>query len=620
MPVVGKPQHEVMMQKLKSYENDPLRPLAEQFTQIAQYALNENGLNVYTDLSTSLMHESVREAYRDMFVNDSYDANDPVYANNPYAIKEQEEMMGALFDNDLHAIQESAPIGSFNPVIGMALPMHKNLTQNCVFAQIVPKDVAQSPKFTLTMETRILVDTKGNEIDIFLEQNKIHDAIKESVPMKDVVIALPENNTVDIITTYFNGVGNLSIRTAITGLVVNAYIPAGQTYIDENGAEQNGTGANVNVILPINEMGFTPNYGEFDFTMVLPVPQVTYLTAAATSTTLSGTMMGYMKQNKFVINCTDAKVLKVVMHAVVDVSSAQYKTCYTKWSARTDIFQIPEAPHITTTVSPEEIKDINALYQVNQITKLMSIMNIAVRNWKDDEIHGFLDRSFLGLPESQKFTGAFDFVPPSNFLQDPITWRNTMFMDQLDMTVTSMLQVLNDPQMTISVIGRPGLISRITPTEYTYTSPSNIGPVELEYVKTVCTSNKRVYNFYSTDKMRNNNNLIILLIPRNTTRVMYKLFDYQFILSNEIRATDNVELPAMTCSERFLMIQYQPVQGRMNIVNPHGLREVLGTSDPIGVNAMNDYTANRNSYASGVNGAVVGASAPTNTTTNDGKW
>lgn len=620
MPVVGKSRHEALQESLKAYDHDPMRALAEQFTNIAQSALHENGLNVFNDIKTSLMHESVLEAYRDLFVNESYDPRDPKFADDPLAIQEHEATMSALFDNDVAAIQESAPLGSFNPVIGMALPMHKNLTQNCVFANIIPRDVAQSPKFTLTMETRILVDTKGNEIDIFLEQNKIHDAIKESVPMKDVVIALPENKTVDIVGTYFSGVGNLSIRTAITGLVVSVFVPATEKYIDENGVEQTGTGASVNAIIPINEMQFTPNYGEFDFSMILPLPTITYKTGASTTNTLNGSMMGYMKQNRFVLNCTDTNVLKVVMHAVMDVSSARYKTCYTKWSARTDIFQIPEAPHVTTNVSPEEIKDINALYQVNQITKLMSIMNISVRNYKDDEIYGFLDRSYMGMPDSQRFAGAFDFVPPTNFLQDPVTWRNSMFMDQLDMMVTSMLQVLNDPQMTIAVVGRPSLIDRLTPQEFTYTSPSSIGPVELEFVKTVCSSNKRVYNFYSTDKMRNNNNLIVLLIPRNSTRVMYKLVDYQFILSNEIRATDNVELPAMTCSERFLTIQYQPVQGRMSIVNPHGLREVLGSSDPIGVNAMNDYTANRNSYTSGVNGAVVGASAPTNTTTNDGKW
>ena len=118
--------------------------------------------------------------------------------------------------------------------------------------------------------------------------------------------------------------------------------------------------------------------------------------------------------------------------------------------------------------------------------------------------------------------------------------------------------------------------------------------------------------------MRNNNNLIILLTPHNSMRVMYKLFDYQFYVSNEIRAVENVYLPAVTAFERYKLIQYQPVQGRLTIVNPRGLREVLGTTDPIGSNAMNDYTANQNTYASAVNGAVTSVTPMGNVET--GKW
>ena len=41
----------------------------------------------------------------------------------------------------------------------------------------IPKVVAESPKFTISQETRILIDTEGNEIDMFREQNKMTAAI-----------------------------------------------------------------------------------------------------------------------------------------------------------------------------------------------------------------------------------------------------------------------------------------------------------------------------------------------------------------------------------------------------------------------------------------------------------
>ena len=628
MPVVGENRKELLSKQLRAYEQDPMRPLAEQFLDVAKAALTESAIDIYRQPDAFFMNESTREAMRDAFVSESYDANDPKF-KDPYAVQDHEEMMNALFENDISGIMnplnEAAPLGSFNPVIGMALPMHKNLTFNCVFEQVIPKDVAQSPKFTLTMEYRYLVDTNGNEIDIFLEQNKIHDAIANSVPMKDIYIALPEDNAYNIVNTDFGGVGDLSIKTAVVGVLVNSVVANGVQYLAPADPTTSGsalsaqtvTGVAVDHVIPVNELHFTPHYGDFDYVMFDRISPVNIGTEAAPDM-IAPVINGAMKDNMFMLNCADARIKGVVLHAVLDTSSAKFKTCYSKWKAKTDIFEIPEAPHISVPISPEEIKDVNALYQVNQVTKLMSIINISLRNWKDDEIHNFLDNSFKGMPESQRFQGAFDFVPPSNFLQDPVSWRSATFMDQLDSYVTSMLQVLNDNNMTVSIIGRPDIIRRITPTQNIYTTQSNIGPVELEFKKTVVTSDKRVYQFVSSDKLRNNNNLIILLIPHNSNRVMYKLFDYQFYVSNEIRAAENVYLPAVTAFERYKMIQYQPVQGRLRIVNPRGLREVLGNADPIGTNAMNDYTANQNTYASGVNGAVTTVTPQGDVET--GKW
>lgn len=607
MPVVGVRKSTERENINRGYATDKMHGLAESFVDVARGALSESGIDIYSDLGRFLMHNDTRETLKRSFVENSYDVNDPKYANNPAAVQEQEDMMSALFDNDAEAIQESTALAANNPVMGLTFPMHKNLLFNCVFSKAIPTDVAQSPKFTLTMETRTLVDTEGNEIDIFLEQNKIHDAVANSIPAKDIVLALPENETTDVVGKYFHGVGDLSIRTTISGVVVEQFVDAGQKYIDANGVEQTqATAGVVEAVARIADLEFRPAYGEYDLSIVDSFKVVVDKAAKGDKAKeVKGMISGYMKKNKFMLMSSNADVKGILLHAVMDVSSAAYKTCYTKWSSRTDIFQIPEAPHITTNVSPEEVKDINALYQVNQVTKIMSIMNLALANYKDDDIHLQLDKSFNGLPESQQFSGAFDFVPPTNYLQDPVSWRQAMFMDQLDSYVTSMLQVLNDENMTITVVGRPDLIRKITPTQNVYQTPSSIGPVELEFTKTVVTSDKRVYNFISSSKMRDNNNLIVILNPRNTNRVMYKIFDYQFYVSNEIRDTVNYQLPAVTAFERWKMIQYQPVQGRIRIVNPRGLRENIVNDDPIGTSAMNDYTANAVTHASPVNGAVA---------------
>ena len=77
-------------------------------------------------------------------------------------------------------------------------------------------------------------------------------------------------------------------------------------------------------------------------------------------------------------------------------------------------------------------------------------------------------------------------------------------------------------------------------------------------------------------------NLIILLIPKNTNRIVYRLYDYQMYISNEIRDAENPQLPALTAFQRYKFFEYQSAQGRLMIANPSGLREHLVANDVIG--------------------------------------
>jgi hypothetical protein len=63
-------------------------------------------------------------------------------------------------------------------------------------------------------------------------------------------------------------------------------------------------------------------------------------------------------------------------------------------------------------------------------------------------------------------------------------------------------------------------------------------------------------------------------------------------VSNEIRNAVNYALPAIHAFERFKFYEYQPVQARVKILNPTGLKTWVDNKDPMGQNAMNDFTAN----------------------------
>ncbi|MBQ8130996.1 MAG: hypothetical protein IJ193_00730 [Bacilli bacterium] len=612
---------------LRGYAQDPMHALAEQFVDTARSAHQESGLDIFGDPGRFMKDQFTKGEMKKFFVENSYDPKDPKF-QNPSALREHMDNMETLFENDANQImQEATALGEYNPVIGMALPMHKNILMNAVFDQVMPKDVAKGPKFTLTMEVRNLVDIKGNVIDLFAEQNKIRAAVDESIPVNEFMIKAADFNkpTGNIVTDYFVTPGiiangrnvDLSMKTYVNKVLVTGYAEVGDTVADADGVESEATAAGTATLVFNIDGKFVPSYGPnsriLNKRIALNVP-----ISATDSETVYINMMGSIEDNKITLMAgvplledgtasTNVQLNGVKVNAVLDVSSAAFPTVKVKWSATTDFYEIPEAPHITCPITPEEVKDIQALYDVNQVTKLMSMMRLVLLHWKDDSIHKDLDNSFLTMPATNKVAGALDWTPPLNYNNTPTEWRRAMFMDQLDMYVTRMLNVLNDENMTIAVFGRPELIKRITPQQFTYQTPSNIGPVELDFTRTIVTSEKRVYNFVSTQKMRNNNNLIVLLIPRNSMRITYKIIDYQMYISSEIRDHEQYELPAMTCFERWYFLSYQPVQGRIRILNPSGLRENIqlqNEKDYIGENAMNDFTANTEQYSSEVNGVI----------------
>ena len=123
----------------------------------------------------------------------------------------------------------------------------------------------------------------------------------------------------------------------------------------------------------------------------------------------------------------------------------------------------------------------------------------------------------------------------------------------------------------------------ITPdaNDCTYQSPANIGPVDLDFEKTVYMSNKRLFNFIGSDKMRRTNEFIIVLCPNHTDRILYRIYDYQMYLSNEIRNADNPALPSLHAFERWKFVEYTPVQGRIKIENPRGINKATYNAVPV---------------------------------------
>lgn len=538
MPVIG---NRKSLDLGKGYLNDPISTFAASFRDMAQNILTESGTDIFSEPSKVMMVGSANDTMRNFFVEESADRK----AMTAQEYDDHIEMMNEQYLNDRQAVLEYAAIGQYNPVIGMTFPLHKNILMNNIFDKgAIPKVVAREPKFTITMETRYLVTPEGEKIDMFRDQMKMTDAIEATAPFKEVELNLPEQGTTDILTAIdASSLDNLSIETSISAVKV-----------DEKW-------------YPV-DLQFTPSYGEFDRSLIESVRVKVDETPTYKEDVISATM----HNNRVQVVALKGNVTAVKLRARKDTSNGLLQTCSVEWSAKTDIVEIPSAIPINTAISPDEVKDIGALYQVNQLSKIMSMFKTVMENYKDDKIKRELDRSFATMPETDKIEANFDFAPREGYALDHVEWRHKTFFDALDTHVTELLQVLNDPNMTVSIFGRPDLIRKITPTEYTYQTPSSIGPVELDFVKTVVTSDKRSYHFVSSQKLKGSNELIIILCPRNTDRIIYRIYDYQMYVSNDIRNASLHTLPAIHAYERYKFVAYQPVQARINILNPTGLK------------------------------------------------
>ena len=582
MPSVGKRKNH----NIGDFSKDSMYQYAQSFCEAQQNILRESQVDFAQDPVRALSFKTAQDALKSFYIENSVIGDKKVMGAEKY--QDELDMMNEAFINDMQAIRENAVAGmaTWNPLIGLSLPMHKYLMLNCVFAQAVPRFVAKSPSWTETMETRYMITPDGTKIDIANQQNQIFSAWKSANRPIEVAVALPEVNKTDILQTYFHvsrTTHNLSVATYISAIAVEEYVDKDADVITISEGvitESKAATAGKAIVWKPWKAEFNPGYGEYNRVLVQPVD----LELAETATTTSvfhDTLFASQKDNMFEIN-SGGKIKAVKIMARYDASSRMLKTNRVSWEEKTTFVQIPENDGITVPITPEEVKDIGALYGINQVTKYMSIIKDVLENVKDDDIKEHLDESFSRLDDDHKLAKTVDLAPREGYMGTHIQWIRETFMDTLDDFVTGLITVLRDPNMEICVIGRPGIIRKITPVEYTYQAPSSVGPIELDFKKTVVTSDRRVYNFISSEKLFSNDNLIILLIPKNTNRIVYRLYDYQMYISNEIRDAENPSLPSLTAFQRYKFFGFQEVQGRLFVANPTGLREHLPNVDPIG--------------------------------------
>ena len=564
-----------------NYKSDPMHSYVESFVQLAEGILNESATDIYAEPSRAFMMKGANEALKQFFVENSYDPA----GMTPDEIEDHIATMEQQYDNDRRGILEHVTGSYMNPMIGISIPMHKFILMNMVFDKgSIPKFVARYPKFTISMEYRILVDTEGNELDFFYDQNLMTDAIEKTAAETEFELpALPFTDDNEIVHTYLGGLAgadHLSIATRVSAFkITDQYFEIGDIlpdpetgYIEPDG--EIATSAGVREVWVRCNYPFTPVYGEVERGLMANVSYEYKVNDGGVKVQkITDLISGTMHNDRLNVQVLKGNIKGIRVTSRLDTSNARLTTCSVRWKEKTDIVEIEPAIPIDVTISPEETKDIAALYNVNQVTKLMSMIKTVLGNYKDDLIRRKLDYSYKTMDARSKTYSEFDYAPREGYHGDHVEWRQKTFFDFFDTQMTKLYQVLNDPNMTVSVFGDPDLVRKITPVSYSYQTPSAIGPVQLDFTKTVVTSDNRVYNFIGSDKLRGSTEFIVILCPKGTDRIIYRIYDYQMYISNEIRNADNPALPNIHAFERWKFVEYQPVQGRINILHPTGLTD-----------------------------------------------
>lgn len=572
MPVVG----QVTSNSIgNSFTHKEPNSLCESFANVAQNIRRTTQRELFMNPVETVMDPASRSALKEFFIKGSYDPEDPNMKNNPQAVEDHMQMMTEMFDNNCQAITENQTIAVFNPVVGMTLPMHKFILINSIFDKGgIPKFVTKQPKWTETIQYPMIVDREGKKHNLFFEQSKITDIMNQTAPFTEFEVTLPEANTTDFLDANHLGdpLGNISIASYISAVQI------GEKWYPTN-------------------ITFKPTYGTTARIAVETVTVEEKDDDGNVTNTYNDTISATMNDNKFtVMSLSQGSVVKAVkLKLKLDTSDARVKTPSVAWEETSDFFEVPEANPINVPISPEVVKDVYAMYGANQINIVMSLIKTVLGTYKDDTIKTMLDESYVRLEPWQKIYNKFDFAPREGYAHDHIAWRQATFMDALDTFVSKLIEAWRDTNVSIGIFGRPDIIRKITPTTYDYKSTDAIGDITLDYSRTISTSEGRVYNFVSSMKFNGSDQLIIVLNPRNTNRFIYRIYDYQLYVSNEIRNHANPTLPAVHAFERFLFKEYQPVQGRVDILNPTGYRQADTDawgyhSDNHGINTNNGYS------------------------------
>ena len=210
------------------------------------------------------------------------------------------------------------------------------------------------------MEYRYLVTPDGEEIDFYTQQHLMTKAVDATAPYKEIELKLPEYGETDMLDAIgASSIDNLSVDTIVSAVAV----PVTEVADGQEEAKIDGVDGTY-IWMPVN-IKFGPTYGENERAMVGNIrPALTIKNLKVDGDIQDDMIQGTMNKNKITVVGLKGMVKAVKIRTRKDTSNAMLPTCSVKWKEITDLFEMPNAIPINVPISPEEIKDYAALYNI----------------------------------------------------------------------------------------------------------------------------------------------------------------------------------------------------------------------------------------------------------------
>ena len=545
---------------------NPNKGFDQMMTKLSEaFASGEGNLHFLQDFKTILAHENLQEQYMDILMEDYSDEE----VNNASLLKESagsesinlcEQLnannyakIQALMENSSRELlQESQQTGSLLPVVGLTLPLLKLYWIKNVWKDLIPTAVAPSQTFT-----------KGIEREYIMGPDRVKhylpEAWKEGMSLFSQARQKLNHDPITVPTTDFD------LITAAGGSIQQDDTVSRQFFIDSITYEaevDDGAGGTKKQNKTLDNLRIRVDNGTGVFTY--PIKEEKTVDGKVVTKTVD-TLMGTIDFETGMLNVPSGNKIKSITVDGYLSTENNLRTMSVGWDKKFVEFTIPDTEHLGTGLTKDRIKDENVIYNIDSTTKVTQQMVNVLAVKKDMQIQEFLDASKERIAGTDLFIGTtWDAKPPVSTLKTPTEWRFEL-KETLDNLCLRLAKVLQLEDIMFTVVGSQENIKLLDNVNWMYGKDSEVGGCKIGY-NIGLFNGMRNFRVASSDRIKDDR-IRIFVYPTAGDYMMYQLFEYQFVITNEYRISDNLRVPSVCVFDRYLIDELIPIQGSIEIQN-----------------------------------------------------